>query len=772
MAFSTGFQLSLELSRVFPIPQVVSHAASQILEYARDLRKSGSDIVVEADLNEVFGRAKITREIEEKFRSVVKIQKFTSLHEGSEVRLDSGPSPTLINALQKQNNQHFATDVQLSLLGWTHNRDNLALNLAESMTKRFNMGVKGASADPGVHAIAGTLTACSSQTSAFAWSDYTNLVDGELEDAIAGYRHSPNLLALTPGLLLGAMDYLCLVQQLPEDRYISVSGSEGAITLIIWAHYVLGLNVTVTVDGIRVITFGDENHIHLGIVWRQGVGPASHHEEPRIRLLDRSLSVILEVPPEPQRWHQITSEDRQLLSHAGLIYLYRLFNEYQITDDNDPIYHEIAKLVTAVAIYASQRLDRFMDIPLCDAGILTDSPRRPIAIELWRVRKASEVIFSGLPVLDMAGVQSYLKFLSEGPLDEGSLPNACTRFLRNRPSKSEHFSLLSKVCQLAAMVLIFSHVENIENCAEMPIIMNYRTLTGLRAEIQRICREDGRIEMNPDTIYKSIITQMASSQRPPSDISSRQRQNPIQGWRHFLFSEFGWSVQLHSVSDKDPAYIRPELVRIRKGVPVNSRTGARTSLLQCGSGLLGWNPYPDQSPVVRGREYRPKAAASLVEKSEYWTTGAESFSHVFHYNFNTCPDWRIHILKKTQSFTECQSYWNMHVGIWTTYSTTECTHQPKNSPTPIKLGPDAAAVLGWRNEKEVHERLPEPVLIYLTRGVPEARWSAISQAVNIGRDPNKPKHLRREVMLRTEERCEKCALEQTIAMGTRFILIL
>jgi len=51
---NSQFQLSVELTKIFPIRDVVSGAAgslyTQIVNFARDLRKSGSDLIIEEDL--------------------------------------------------------------------------------------------------------------------------------------------------------------------------------------------------------------------------------------------------------------------------------------------------------------------------------------------------------------------------------------------------------------------------------------------------------------------------------------------------------------------------------------------------------------------------------------------------------------------------------------------------------------------------------------------------------------------------------------------------
>lgn len=115
MSLTAGVQLSFEVTKAFPVRALVEAAGSRLLKYAKDLRKSGSDIVVEADLDELLDRGKVNSEIEAKFKNVVKVQKFTPLRPECEVTLDSGPSTTVLSAFR--GSQHFATIIQLLFLG-------------------------------------------------------------------------------------------------------------------------------------------------------------------------------------------------------------------------------------------------------------------------------------------------------------------------------------------------------------------------------------------------------------------------------------------------------------------------------------------------------------------------------------------------------------------------------------------------------------------------------------------------------------------------------
>ena len=71
MAFNVGIQASLELTKLFPIRDAAQAAGTKLLSIARDLRKSGSDIVVEVDLAEYLGRLRLNPEFEASFRANV-----------------------------------------------------------------------------------------------------------------------------------------------------------------------------------------------------------------------------------------------------------------------------------------------------------------------------------------------------------------------------------------------------------------------------------------------------------------------------------------------------------------------------------------------------------------------------------------------------------------------------------------------------------------------------------------------------------------------------
>lgn len=768
MPFNAGFQLSFEIAKAFPISSVTESVPSKVLKYARDLRVSGSDIVVEADLAEVFGRGKIVHELEQNFRKVVKDQGFTFLRNGCEISLDSGAGPTLLYGLQK--NQHFSTIIQLSFLGWTHDRSSLASAIDQAMVKRFEMGVAGASASPGYEGILNTLGACSSQSSAFAWSDYIHLVTTKLQDSIPGYQYSADLIRLSPAALTGAMDYLYIVQQLRESRKIVISNAMGSITFVIWAHYILGLNVLITTEVPSTIAFGDEQNPHVLITWSKlnpysaSIPPTTSQVkldlQPSIQLLDGDMSVMLDSAPDSERWRDITVDPRYPLRGYGATYLHRMFNADIITNDFDPIYQESVNLIIAIAIWVSRRVERDMNITHPPANVINvPSPQRNVSIDIWRILASAKQLFSNNHwAADTSAVDNYVKNLSHGPLDEASLPSICTVFLkkvpigprRARPGSRYIFHLRC----LASMVFIFSFVPEIENCSAIPLREVSFVEAGFQHYFLKACKNpEEKLHLEHDTIFREIYSYLSCYKVPTAA---------------FLCCEFGWSVYFDTFGDKDPTQVNPELIHIRKGVPTNKRTMERKMFLFDGNPALG--PIStfdeDNSQPIRGREYVPRSSAT-ASWTEFWSTGAEAFEHSMYFHIIPNQEWREHGRKSYHTFSHCRS---MQTALWETFTTAACDHSLNDLKTPIKLGMDAAAVLSWTANQEKIEEVTERFLICLTKGEPRIRWLAAHSSVIAGRrwpalDLQTDPGVRvRQVMLRTPDCCDSCALEQTAAV--------
>ena len=246
MSFSNQFALSVEVTRLLPITTVANKSAQALMNYARDLRHSGSDFVVEEDLVEVFGRSRISHTLGSSFRTIIlESSSRTSLWEG--ITLQGGPGPTVARALREP--PYFAMVIQLSLLVWSYEVGSSATALADALQKRLEEAPSTSKVPnpPSRNSVLEVLRTCERQTSAFNWNMILHAVTSSL-----GYSLDRPHRDLPLFILQGAIDMFPMVQSLPEDRlvYIKIQNEillhdPGICFLVAWAHNVLGLVVTV-----------------------------------------------------------------------------------------------------------------------------------------------------------------------------------------------------------------------------------------------------------------------------------------------------------------------------------------------------------------------------------------------------------------------------------------------------------------------------------------------------------------------------------------------
>jgi hypothetical protein len=102
MSLPSQLSLSIELTRLLPAASLATVAAGgAIIKMARDLRQSGSDIVVEEDVASIFSQAIISADFERNFRlAIAEVSAFSTLANLLPIGLQSGPGPTVQRALK------------------------------------------------------------------------------------------------------------------------------------------------------------------------------------------------------------------------------------------------------------------------------------------------------------------------------------------------------------------------------------------------------------------------------------------------------------------------------------------------------------------------------------------------------------------------------------------------------------------------------------------------------------------------------------------------
>lgn len=782
MPLSVGFQIAVEITKLFPPREVLQSAATNLLNLARDFRKAGSDIVIEEDLAEIFGRLRISGQIERSFHEVFEVQNYVPLSDGCEIVLQPGPGPAL--SVARRQKRYLVTAVQLSLLGWTHNRDLLASMLASAMRKRHESGIPGASPDSGYEAIINTLASISAQSSSFDWSFYTLKVEQKLRLGIPTFQYAANYTRITPALLLGAMDCLFLVQRFPDDR-ITVSNEIGSITLIVWAHYVLELNVMVTGKVQTPIIFGKDSEIHVTIQWtKENADEAGEllftqledHPGPEIRLLDPNMSVVLKSFPEDDNRRPIEGEDRHILCGWGKVYLERLINTNLITTYTDPIYKDAVNFITALAIHVSDRLSRgktssemsefdfIPEDPVSDT--LVDSELNLISLEYWRILGSARMIFHGITVDDKV-VDAHIHYLKQAVLTENDLPNSFDAFLKKvrqgMSRSSPAYRLFLQMKHLARVVLLFAYVADVESCAQMPLRLTCE-YGNLGPQIAKICKHpDAKATVTYNDIFDGICDLLFNKN---GDVDNQLRR-PLS---LFLGSDFGWSVFLSTRGDRDPTEVRPELIEVKMGTPTNIKTNERRFLLRDGTGLVR-KDYPDSYPTFTGPSYLPRCAAKVSRRQEFWSTNRLDFESTLLFSVKPSPEW-CDVLgpENAKPFEATSGFHGMQHALWQTLTTPDdiCEHRIEvGAQKHIKLGPDAIALLGWGDQCEYDNPFPHRILIYLTKGDRRLRWLAIATQGHYS-----IRGSGRQVLLKSSKCCDECALAYVASLPGRWILIL
>ena len=314
----------------------------------------------------------------------------------------------------------MSTVVQLSLLAAMHKRDQLASIIANAMSKRIEAGVPGANLDPGYAGILSTLTAISSQTARYQWCHLTSQIEATLRKGITSYRFSPDYIRVTPALMLGIVDAFYAVQSLPVDRKIAVSNETGVVTLVAWAHHILGYDVIIVGEVDEPICFGTCSSPQVTITWTQarqeaeisGFVPSypleSNSQRPELQLLDADSAVLIKYYPNLEfGYDEIRGQDRHILAGWGTTLLHRALNTQVLIQDDDQIHEQIVKDITARTLFALNRLYRVTRFtPGSSATQCSKAPETElqkakqfrVELEAWRVTRAVKILFEGINI--------------------------------------------------------------------------------------------------------------------------------------------------------------------------------------------------------------------------------------------------------------------------------------------------------------------------------------------------------------------------------------
>ncbi|MCJ1385390.1 hypothetical protein MMC17_008513 [Xylographa soralifera] len=465
MAFSNQFALSVELTRLVPLRLIANKTAELIMTQARELRHSGSDIVVEEDLAGVFGRVRIADGLASSFRTVIgRTSSSTPLWDG--LTLQGGPGPSLIRAFKEA--PYFATMVQLSLLVWALEASYLAPALTEALQARLQNDSFSSTlhSSPDSESILRVLQACERQTVSFNWNMLLQAVAKTL-----GYSESDAVGNIPAAILRGALDMFPMIQSLPADRLVCIqvpmSSDEGSATcaLVVWAHHVLGLTVLVKLmkqgetENNLDVRFGHDGPEQVII---EQVGPEN---EPTITLLDSAGEHLLTVKLEPHEDIRLIGSSRKIPARGwGNALILESVNWDVSKTVKQAMVEDMHIVATAFAQVIAQHLvkdqsGRCQD-PTCSPEE-TARLRQPIVHHVYQERllEASRLFFNS-PRLSKSSVDQYAASYALKALDL-NLPMSSAFEAAGRAAPSGGDFYWDILCNLARQLSIF--------CSALPI---------------------------------------------------------------------------------------------------------------------------------------------------------------------------------------------------------------------------------------------------------------------------------------------------------------
>ena len=210
-----------------------------------------------------------------------------------------------------------------------------------------------------------------------------------------------------------------------------------------------------------------------------------------------------------------------------------------------------------------------------------------------------QIIVDGIK-FDAQAINNYLSLVKGAPFDENLLP-ACFMSFLSHPIDSSMSSnglptqkVLSWTQHLAEIVLTFGHVEDVRGCADLPIVfVDFLAPLGSVAKLLRDSSVTAELEAHD--IFHALVELVAPAQIDLRDDNPKFTSRLTEGLL-FLCSDFGWSVFLSTVDNKDPAEIRPELVKVCKGTPTKINTNERRLRIRDGLGRITVY-YPEYATI-------------------------------------------------------------------------------------------------------------------------------------------------------------------------------
>ncbi len=755
MAFTNQFALTVELTRLLPpIKWAATTAGNAIMSRARELRHSGSDIVVEEDLADVFGRCTISPALASSFKTLVaKGNSNISLIEG--IVLQGGPGPTVLRALQEP--PYFAMVIQLSLLAWAFHTDNLATAIADALRQRLEGAptLLGSPSSPDRNGVLGVLKACESQTASFNWNMMIDAVSTTL-----GYRTDEAPTDIPRFVLQGLIDMFPMVQTLPDDRMIHIqipvgeNLNSGISVLVVWAHHILNLEVLVRHRGHKgqpgkMVRFGNSGQEPIFI---EEINP---EDEASVTLLDAQREHLLSIKPEPDgdmEGKLIGSVRRVAARGWGNELLIELCKRLGKRSEAAVI-QEMQMVASAFAfIIARNLVKEDKDTEGFDDMVRTRSPQ-VYEVDEQRLLQASRFLFDNPHIthgqIDIF-VKQYIFQAFDEHLQQPPALEAATRITTVPQSTAEDaWGVICRYARyLSISMLALAHIVNLEDCENLTFagLAFLETSGHPLAESLRVWNGRDALPIADDAWLQAIAVPL---------LGHRQRVDNLPWGKICLISDRGWSAWIPTLADMDPSYVRVGSVMFGRGSPCRNGVWKR-GIVDITSGGFNDTTEPQKAETC-GQATSLRCAQKVTLDVPYCGEGDD--------NFLVSARFRTYGLKKS---LQRVGYRDLHKCLWRAQLSKGCRHGGRSS-ADFKLGVGCAAITGFTVHRE---NIAERILILLTAHSVGARWLGLASIPWLDIGDDKEGDALRQVLLRSNDCCYQCLIDEAALQAGKWYIIL
>ncbi|KAI4168984.1 MAG: hypothetical protein LQ343_006015 [Gyalolechia ehrenbergii] len=726
------------------------------MSLARELRHSGSDIVVEEDLANVFGRCTISHTLTSSFKTIVaKSNSNISLLEG--IVLQGGPGPTVLRALQEP--PFFAMVVQISLLAWAFHTNYLATAIADALRKRSEgaPSSSGLPSSPDRLGILGVLEACESQTAAFNWSMMIDAVSITL-----GYSAETAPTDFPPFVLQGLIDMFPMVQTLPSDRLIHIQIpvgeglNSGTSVLVVWAHRVLDLVVLVRPRRqgglpIRDIRFGNPD---LEQVFIEEVDAG---DEASITLLDSQKEHLLTIRPEPDTEGDLIGSVRRVPAKGWGNFVLEDEMAHFITfqTQSQALIEDLQIMTSAFAFVIAKHMvkgDADRDIGEDTVGMRSAMIYN---VDEHRLLQASRFLFDN-PRISRGQIQSYVAQSASKPLDDHlSKPPALEAATRTAPRvkiEDEWNIICGHARRLSIFLIALAHVVNLEECENL--VFAGRAFSNMFQHTLAVQLEEwnGKDALRiPDDAWLQAIAIPL--------LGHRTNVWKLPWDKVCLISDRRWSAWISTFGDMDPAYVGAGSVTLGRGSPC--RDGVwKSGIWDSAHGIFNFMTDPQRAELC-GQAVSLRCAEKVNLETPYCGEGEDVFL--------VSARFRTHPISQTQRSLQRVGYKELQRYLWWAQISRPCHHGSRMSED-VKLAVGCVTIAGYGNYLEDTE---ERIVISLTAHTVGARWLALASLpwLSVSGDREEGPAVR-QMLLRGDDCCLQCAIDQAASVAGKWFIIL